>query len=105
MATSSRSYPKSGMEQLEKAPRSVMFCPMPDPTTNIVTELIARLDAREFSPFVIMLSDGSRYEIPSRDHCTVTRLLRRVELEHDNGSITHVNPLHITKLEARKPAA
>ena len=29
----------------------------------------------------------------------------RVELEYDNGSITHINPLHITKLEWRKPAA
>jgi hypothetical protein len=93
------------MEQLEKDPRHVMVRAMPDPTSNIVTELISRLDAREFSPFVIMLSDGSHYEIPTRDHCTVTRLLRRVELEHDNGSITHLNPLHITRLVARKPAA
>ena len=78
---------------------------MPDPSTTIVAELIARLDAREFRPFVMTLSDGARHEIPSRDHCTITRLLRRVELEHDNGSITFVNPLHITKLESHKPAA
>jgi len=78
---------------------------MPDPTTAVVTEIMARLDEREFQPFAIMLSDGARYEIPTRDHCTVTRLLRRIELEHDNGSITHINPLHITKLELRKPAA
>lgn len=78
---------------------------MPDPTTTIVAEIVARLEEREFRPFTIMLSDGARYEIPTRDHCTVTRLLRRIELEHDNGSITHLNPLHITKLELRKPAA
>jgi len=78
---------------------------MADPTTTIVAEIIARLDEREFRPFAITLSDGACYEIPSRDHCTVTRLLRRVEVEHDNGSITHINPLHITKLELRKPAA
>jgi hypothetical protein len=78
---------------------------MPDPTTSIVAEIIARLSEREFRPFVITLSDGARYEIPSRDHCTVTRLLRRIELEHDNGSITHINPLHITRLELHKPAA
>jgi hypothetical protein len=77
---------------------------MPDPTTTMVAEIMARLDASEFRPFTITLSDGARYEIPSRDHCTVTRLLRRIELEHDNGSITHINPLHITKLELRKPA-
>ena len=78
---------------------------MADPTTTIVAEIIARLDERDFHPFAIMLSDGARYEIPSRDHCTVTRLLRRIEIEHDDGSITHINPLHITKLELRKPAA
>jgi hypothetical protein len=78
---------------------------VPDPTANFVAEIMARLDEREFRPFAIMLSDGARYEIPSRDHCTVTRLLRRIELEHDNGSITHINPLHITKLEWGKPAA
>lgn len=81
------------------------FRTMSDPITIIVAELVARLDAREFRPFAITLSDGARYEIPTRDHCTVTRLLRRIELEHDNGSITHINPLHITKLESREPAA
>ena len=75
---------------------------MADPTTKIVAEIMARLAAREFRPFVMTLSDGARYEIPSRDHCTVTRLLRRVELEHDDGSITHVNPLHITRLQLPK---
>lgn len=78
---------------------------MPDPTTTVVAEIIARLEEREFHPFAIMLSDGARYEIPSRDHCTVTRLLRRIEIERDDGSITHIDPLHITRLELRKPAA
>ena len=78
---------------------------MADPTTNIVADIVARLAEREFRPFVIMLSDGARYPIPSRDHCTVTRVLRRIELEHDDGSITHINPLHITRIEQHKPAA
>ena len=78
---------------------------MADPTTNIVADIVARLGEREFRPFVIMLSDGARYLIPSRDHCTVTRVLRRIELEHDDGSITHINPLHITRIEQHKPAA
>ena len=78
---------------------------VPDPITSIVAEIVSRLAEREFRPFVILLSDGSRHVVPSRDHCTVTRLLRRVELEHDDGSITHVNPLHITRLELLKPAA
>ena len=78
---------------------------MPDPITNIVAEIIARLEGREFQPFAILLSDGARYPVPTPDHCTVTRLLRRIEIEHDNGAITHINPLHITKLELAKPAA
>jgi len=78
---------------------------MPDPIKTIVADIIARLEERTFQPFVIRLSDGSHHEIATRDHCTVTRLLRRIEIERDNGSITHINPLHITKLEARKPAA
>jgi hypothetical protein len=78
---------------------------MSDPATTIVAEIVARLDERDFRPFVITLSDGARYRIPSRDHCTVTRLPRRIELEHDDGSITHINPQHIAKLELRRPAA
>lgn len=79
---------------------------MTDPTAAIVSELIARLDHRDFTPFAIVLSDGSREEIPSADHCTVTRLLRRIEIERDDGKITILNPLHITKLELlHKPAA
>ncbi len=78
---------------------------MADPTTTIVAEIMARLDERDFHPFANMLSDGARYDIPSRDHCTVTRLQRRIEIEHDDGSIIHINPLHITKLAQRKPAA
>ena len=79
---------------------------MADPTTVIVAEIVARLEDSDFSPFAILLSDGSRVEIPSPDHCTVTRLLRRVEVEHDDGKITIINPLHITKLELiHKPAA
>lgn len=78
---------------------------MPDPTTTIVGEIIARLGQPNFQPFAILLADGTRHDIPSRDHCVVTPLLRRIELEHDDGTIVHINPLHITKLELSKPAA
>jgi hypothetical protein len=79
---------------------------MADPTIIMVAEIVARLAERDFSPFTIVLSDGSRGEIPSPDHCTVTRLLRRIEIERDDGKITIINPLHITKLELiHKPAA
>ena len=79
---------------------------MPDvnPVTLIVAELVARLQAPDFVPFTIVLSDGSRHEVPTRDHCTVTKLLRRIEVEHDDLTIAFINPLHITKFEGRRAA-
>ena len=73
---------------------------MANPISAIIAEIVARLDTPDFRPFVINLSDGARHEVPSRDHCTVTKLLRRIEIERDDGSISHINPLHITKLES-----
>lgn len=78
---------------------------MADSTSTIVAELLRRLNAQEFQPFSILLSDGSRHEVPTRDHCTVTRLHRRIELEYDDGKIVDVNPLHISRFEWRRPAA
>lgn len=80
---------------------------MPDPVTLITAELISRLEEPNFRPFSIMLSDGSVHDVPTRDHCTITRLLRRIEVERDNGRVVQINPLHITRIEAidRKPAA
>lgn len=67
---------------------------------SVVAETITKLERPDFRPFAIRLSDGSRHWVPTRDHCVVTRLLRRIELEHDDGSITQINPLHIASLEA-----
>jgi hypothetical protein len=79
---------------------------MADPTTIFVAEIMARLAEPEFQPFAILMSDGSRHEVPTREHCFVTRILRRIEVEYDNGTIAHINPLHITRLETEhKPAA
>ncbi|MEY2881053.1 MAG: hypothetical protein RLZZ15_3433 [Verrucomicrobiota bacterium] len=77
---------------------------MPDPTAVITAQLRRRLDAPQFSPFIIVTSDGARHEVPSRNHLTITRLLRRVELEHDSGDVEEINPLHITRIVvARQP--
>ena len=80
---------------------------MPDsnPVTLVVAEIIARLTESGFEPFTIVMSDGSRHDVPSVDHCTVSRLLRRITIEHDDGSLVFVNPLHVIKLERLKPAA
>ena len=78
----------------------------PNPTTVIVGEILRRLNAPQFVPFAIMLSDGSKHPVPTPDHCTVTRLLRRVQIEYDNYRIVEINPLHVTRLEAmNRPAA
>lgn len=61
---------------------------------------------RPFEPFVIVLSNGSRHEVPSPDHCTVTRISRRVTVDHDDGSFVLINPLHIAQIELlHKPSA
>lgn len=73
--------------------------PETNPVTLIVAELLALLNASDFHPFEIVLADGSKLSVQTRDHLTITRLLRRVVMEHDDGTITFVNPLHITRLE------
>ncbi len=78
---------------------------MPDSTTVITAQLLRRLNAPSFKPFIIVTSDGSRHKVPSRDHLTITRLLQRVELEHDNGDVDEINPLHITKIKVPRSAA
>ena len=82
--------------------RSIM--PDPNPVTLVVAELLARLQSPDFEPFVIVTSDGSRHEVPTRDHCVVTKILRRIEVETDDGTIAFINPLHITKFERRAAA-
>lgn len=81
---------------------------MPDlnPATVIIGELLERLSARPFIPFVIVLSNNSRHEVPTPDHCTIARISRRVLVDHDDGSFVTINALHIAQIEQlHKPAA
>ena len=78
----------------------------PNPATVIIVELLNRLGERPFEPFVIVLSNGSRHEVPTPDHCTVQRLSRRVNVDHDDGTFVTISPLHIAQIELlHKPAA
>ena len=80
--------------------------PDPDPSTVVIAELLQRLAAHPFEPFVIILSNGTRHQVPSREHCTVARISRRVTVDHDDGSFVMINPLHIAHIELlHKPAA
>ncbi|MBM3854609.1 MAG: hypothetical protein FJ399_15910 [Verrucomicrobia bacterium] len=81
---------------------------MPDlsPATVIVAELLQRRADQPFAPFVIVLSHGSRHEVPSSDHCTVTRFSRRGTVDPDDGSFVTINPLPIAQIELlHQPAA
>ena len=78
---------------------------MPDPTTVITAQLRRRLNTPNFKPFIIVTSDGSHHTVPSRDHLIVTRVLRRVELEHDNGDVEEINTLLITKIKVTRQTA
>jgi hypothetical protein len=70
-----------------------------NPATVVIAELSQRLARQPFQPFVIVLSNGSRHEVPSPDHCTVARISRRVTVDHDDGTFVMINPLHIAQIE------
>ena len=68
----------------------------------IVAELLDRLHQQPFEPFVIVLANGTRHRVPTVDHLNITRILRRVALEFDDGSFLTINPLHVASLEPPK---
>jgi hypothetical protein len=77
-----------------------------DPVAVIIADLKRRIEAQPFEPFIIVLSNGSRHEVPTSDHCTVARISRRVTVDHDDGSFVLVNPLHVAQIELlHRPAA
>ena len=77
-----------------------------NPATIIIAELIRRLGEQPFQPFVLVMSNGTRHEVPTPDHCTVARISRRVTVDRDDGSFEFVNPIQINQIELlHKPAA
>jgi len=92
---------------LETSPEIPTVNAMPDfnPATIIVAELLRKLEAVPFVPFTIVMSNGVRYDVPRADHITITRRLRRIELETDEPRIVDINALHVASLETLKPAA
>lgn len=75
-----------------------------NPETVHLAELQARLGAAPFVPFRIVLSSGKTYEIPTPDHLSITRLLRRLSVEYDDGTAAYITLLHITAIEPLSPA-
>jgi hypothetical protein len=73
--------------------------PEPNPETVNLAELQARLNAAPFVPFRIVLSSGKIYDVPTPDHLSISRLLRRVSVEYDDATAAYINLLHITAIE------
>jgi len=67
--------------------------------TMVIAELIKRQNAVPFVPFMIVTSSGKTYEVPSPDHLSITRLLREITVERDDGTSALVNPLHVAAIE------
>lgn len=80
---------------------------MPDfnPTSLTIAELKRRLEPAPFVPFVVRMTNGIAYTVPTRDHLTITKILHQVILETDDGQAIDINPLHVATIEAAKNAA
>ena len=76
-----------------------------NPTTVVVAQLNERLGAVPFIPFDIVMSNGARHFVPTPDHLTITRLLRRIHLESDTLHLVEINPLHVATIEDHQDAA
>ncbi len=71
-----------------------------DPTTVFLAKLIRMVERTPFEPFTIRMSDGRALFVPTKDHITITRLLREVIFETDSPVAIHdINPLHVVSLE------
>ena len=72
-------------------------------TTVMLAELNKRVNAVPFAPFQIVMSSGVRYEVPTPDHLTITKLLREVTVEKDDGTAVAIHLLHVTAIERLEP--
>ncbi|MSU65584.1 MAG: hypothetical protein EXS38_05670 [Opitutus sp.] len=76
-----------------------------NPVALVLGQLNKRLAAIPFKPFHIVMSNGARYMVPTPDHITITRLLRRIEVETDALHMAEINPLHVATIEVHQDAA
>jgi len=76
-----------------------------NPITLVVSQLNRRLAEIPFRPFDIVMSNGARHAVPTPDHITITRLLRRIQVETDALHIAEINPLHVASIEDHQDAA
>ena len=70
----------------------------------MIADIRQNLHAGPFEPFVIVMSSGQRYRVPSADHAGVSPNGGRVVIWFDDGSGVTVSGLHIVAIE-KGPAA
>lgn len=74
-----------------------------NPNTLMLAKLIEWHNAVPFIPFLVVASSGKAYEVPTPEHLTITRLLREVHIEKDDGTAAMISPFHITAIERLQP--
>jgi hypothetical protein len=70
----------------------------------MLAEINKRLGALPFRPFQVVATSGRSYLVPSPDHCTVTRLLREIVIEHDDGTTAALSAFHVAAVEVAPTA-
>ena len=81
----------------------MMTAPDFNPGTVMLAEIIRLQEAAPFKPYVVVTSSGKTYKVPTPDHLSITRLLRRISIEYDDYSGADISPLHVTAVELLPP--
>ena len=55
-------------------------------------EITKRSLAKPFRKFKIVTSSGQEYKIPRAISLTITRLHKTIVVEHENGTMVHIDP-------------
>ncbi len=68
-------------------------------------DVLKKLAARPFEPFVVVMSSGQRYEVPTAEHAGLNPARKRIVIWFDDGSGVVLSGLHITSIEEPGPVA
>ncbi len=65
----------------------------------MIRDIRQHLNARPFVPFVIVMSSGQSYPVPTSEHAALGPEGNRLVLWFDDGSRLMLSGLHITSVE------
>ncbi len=71
----------------------------------MLAKIMKLQEAAPFRPFVMVTSSGKAHEVPTPDNLTITRILRRIDIEYSDGSWAEIIPLHVAAVEGSPSAA